>query len=215
MHLELDEQGGLVLVAPRHWSQAMIRKTVLQNSQRISRFMARAAEQTLAPLAYADGASHLYLGQQVTLQLQQTGWSDDGTAANGQSLNLTTSSVEPEAIKSALQQYYRRQAIRIFGERLSVIALRADWVGEADIPLTVRRMKRTWGNCSSSGKIKLNVHLIKAPLEIIDSVIAHELCHLKEMNHSQRFYALLQHLNPHWQQHRDTLRTNGFRYLHE
>ena len=74
-------------------------------------------------------------------------------------------------------------------------------------------MKRTWGNCSSGGVIKLNTHLIKAPLLIIDSVIAHELCHLEEMNHSKAFYALLERLNPHWRQNRAWLRSEGNNYL--
>jgi hypothetical protein len=74
-------------------------------------------------------------------------------------------------------------------------------------------MKRTWGNCSSKGVIKLNTHMVKAPVVIIDSVIAHELCHLEEMNHGKRFYELLESLNPNWQQDRARLRSEGFVYL--
>jgi predicted metal-dependent hydrolase len=74
-------------------------------------------------------------------------------------------------------------------------------------------MKRTWGNCSAKGVIKLNTHLVKAPMFIIDSVIAHELCHLEEMNHGRAFYALLQGLNPHWRRDRARLRLEGHAYL--
>ena len=81
------------------------------------------------------------------------------------------------------------------------------------LELQVRRMRRTWGNCSSRGLIKLNVHLVKAPLQLIDSVIAHELCHLQEMHHGRAFYALLEGLNPDWRSHRTRLRTQGARYL--
>jgi hypothetical protein len=61
--------------------------------------------------------------------------------------------------------------------------------------------------------IKLNTHLIKAPLALIDSVIAHELCHLEEMNHGRAFYRLLENLNPNWYQDRTRLRAEGFIYL--
>lgn len=93
------------------------------------------------------------------------------------------------------------------------MAQKTAWAKDKPIPLSVRRMKRTWGNCSSKGVIKLNTHLIKAPLPMIDSVIAHELCHLEEMNHSRAFYALLENLNPDWRQHRKKLRSEGYKYL--
>jgi predicted metal-dependent hydrolase len=59
-------------------------------------------------------------------------------------------------------------------------------------------MKSRWGSCSTSGSIRLNSQLIKTPLACIDYVILHELCHIAEMNHSQRFYHLLDQVMPEW-----------------
>jgi predicted metal-dependent hydrolase len=61
-------------------------------------------------------------------------------------------------------------------------------------------MKKQWGSCSPRGNILLNPHLVKAPRECIDYVILHELCHLKEHNHSPEFYRLLNQLMPDWKQ---------------
>ena len=215
LHLELDECGGLVIVAPKHWSDTLIRKTIAQNTDKISRFMARATRQQLDPLAYASSASHLYLGELYSLALGERDPQDSQPQHSENVLNLPVSDNDPEAIKTALQYWYRQRAALVFGERLTLIAARTSWANGIDIPLSIRRMKRTWGNCSSSGKIKLNVHLVKAPIEIVDSVIAHELCHLKEMNHSKRFYALLETINPDWRNHRFILRADGHRYLQE
>lgn len=215
LHLELDENGGLVIVAPRNWSKALIRKTVAQNDRQIARFLQRAKQRQAAPLQYADGGLHLYLGQPYALAVQ-------GADSNSVCMHTSESRIvagvrknDPESVKTALQQWYRQQSLQVFSQRLKLVSRRAPWTRHIDVPLSVRRMKRTWGNCSSRGAVKLNVHLLKAPLEIVDSVVAHELCHLEEMNHGKRFYALLDRLNPDWQVQRAFLRTNGFRYLQE
>lgn len=59
-------------------------------------------------------------------------------------------------------------------------------------------MKAQWGSCSPGGSFLLNPHLVKVPAECIDYVILHELCHLEEHNHSQRFYDLLGYAMPRW-----------------
>jgi hypothetical protein len=61
-------------------------------------------------------------------------------------------------------------------------------------------MQKQWGSCSPQGHILLNPHLVKAPRECIDYVIIHELCHLKEHNHSPEFYRLLCLQMPDWKQ---------------
>ena len=131
----------------------------------------------------------------------------------GQEIRVVARKGNAEDIQSILHGWYRQQAHGVFIERLNIIAQRADWTRHRSIPLKLRKMKRSWGNCSASGVIKLNTHLVKAPLVIIDSVIAHELCHLREMNHGKSFYELLQSLNPNWQRDRLRLRADGNTYL--
>jgi len=128
-------------------------------------------------------------------------------------IRIYTSQHHQDRLRVLLQDWYQKRARKILTERLQMIADKADWVGDQSVPLKLRRMKRTWGNCSSRGIIKLNTHLIKAPLKFIDSVIAHELCHLQEMNHGKAFYALLEHLNPSWRDDRSRLHSEGNRYL--
>jgi predicted metal-dependent hydrolase len=59
-------------------------------------------------------------------------------------------------------------------------------------------MEHQWGSCSPAGSINLNPALIRAPRHCIDYVLLHEICHLKEHNHSKRFYALLEMHSPQW-----------------
>ena len=213
LHMELNENGGLVIVAPRHWSEAHIRETLARNISRVERFLVTARERQLQPLLYTEGELHLYLGESYPLVIEPAYRQKNSVVFSGNEIRVCTSQKDTESIRKELQGWYLRQARKVFSARLKEVSSRADWVGDRSIPLKLRRMKRTWGNCSSKGVIKLNTHLVKAPISVLDSVIAHELCHLEEMNHGRAFYALLGRLNPNWREDRARLRSEGNRYL--
>jgi predicted metal-dependent hydrolase len=213
LHMELDEHGGLVVVAPRHWTKAHIGATLSLNTSRIERFLISARQRQLEPLRFTSGELHFYLGERYHLAVHTGVARKPAVHFTGQEIRVVTRMTDPESVRKALQAWYHRQALKILDSRLQAIASRADWVNNRPIPLKLRKMKRTWGNCSSKGLIKLNTHLIKAPLSVIDSVIAHELCHLREMNHGRAFYALLERLNPKWREDRARLRSEGNGYL--
>jgi len=210
--MEIDEHGGLVVVAPRHWSKAYISGTLTQNISRVKRFLIRARQRQLQPLLYTSGELHLYLGERYPLVINPGPGLKSSVLFSGHEIRINTRHHDPVRIRNALSNWYLKQARKVFGERLQFVSARADWVSDRSILLKLRKMKRTWGNCSSVGVIKLNTHLIKAPLPVLDSVIAHELCHLKEMNHGKAFYALLEQLNPNWRADRVRLRSEGNLY---
>jgi predicted metal-dependent hydrolase len=213
LHLELDEHGDLVVVAPGHWSKRHINATLMQNTSKVQRFLATAQQNRLAPLQYTAGETHLYMGEHYPLAISIIEAGKKRADLSVGEIRIQTDGLQRENIQRQLQDWYRQQAFIVFSERLQEIASGVSWARDRTIPLKLRRMKRTWGNCSSSGLIKLNTHLIKAPLKVIDSVIAHELCHLQEMNHGRAFYRLLEHLNPDWRQDRTRLRAEGIAYL--
>lgn len=211
LHMELDESGGLVVVAPAHWSKKFIAATVVRNIPRVERFLTGARARHKKPLRYINGEQHLYLGESYSLVAHV------GLKRKNQ-VEIMEGEIHvwvlmPTKIQTTIQNWYSSQARVIFQARLAEVSRHAPWVQQREIQLKPRRMKRTWGNCSLSGLIKLNTHLIKAPVAVIDSVIAHELCHLEEMNHSPKFYTLLERLNPGWRQDRASLRSEGATYL--
>ena len=213
LHLELDEQGGLIVVAPRHWSKRYIHTTMTQNILRVEKFLANSRVRKIMPLQYITGEKQLYLGEEYPLSVHIVAEKKAQVVLINDEIRVNTPSSQADKIQIVLQNWYLCRARIVFSERLSDIAQRAPWVRGKDVPLKLRRMKRTWGNCSSRGVIKLNTHLVKAPINIIDSVIAHELCHLEEMNHGAAFYALLENLNPDWRQDKARLKSEGFTYL--
>ena len=75
--------------------------------------------------------------------------------------------------------------------------------------ITIRNQRSRWGSCSSKGNLNFNCMLMLAPPEVIDSVVVHELCHRKEMNHSDRFYAEVLRVFPEYWKHHQWLKDNG------
>ena len=75
--------------------------------------------------------------------------------------------------------------------------------------ITIRTQKTRWGSCSAKGNLNFNCLLMITPPEVIDSVVVHELCHLLEMNHSDRFYAHVQSVFPDYRRYHSWLRKNG------
>ena len=75
--------------------------------------------------------------------------------------------------------------------------------------VTIRCQKTRWGSCSAKKNLNFNCLLMLAPAEVIDSVVAHEVCHLKEMNHGARFYALVREIFPDYDRCNRWLKDNG------
>jgi predicted metal-dependent hydrolase len=149
---------------------------------------------------YFIGQQHPYLGNKYPLHITSA------TRASAQLIGAVLhvnvrDSGSPEAIERVLEQWYRSKALTVFNERLQYCySLFPDLFREQySMPtLTLRKMRRRWGSCSSKGEITLNVHLIKAPLHCIDYVAVHELCHLAVFNHSPAFYRLMTIVMPDW-----------------
>ncbi len=75
--------------------------------------------------------------------------------------------------------------------------------------ITIRMQKSRWGSCSAQGNLNFNCLLMRAPDEIIDYVVVHELCHRKEMNHSPKFWAEVEKILPDYKERRKWLKTHG------
>ncbi|HET7776804.1 MAG TPA: SprT family zinc-dependent metalloprotease [Azospira sp.] len=102
-----------------------------------------------------------------------------------------------------LERALKERARALFAERLD---LYAQALGVPRPPLALSSARTRWGSCSRISGIRLNWRLIHFPLPVIDYVVAHELAHLKEMNHSPRFWSVVEHLYPDYRQARAELK---------
>ncbi len=89
------------------------------------------------------------------------------------------------------------------------VAFYANKIGVKYGRITIRNQTTRWGSCSSKGNLNFNCLLMLCPDQVIDSVVVHELCHIKEMNHSEKFYAEVRRAFPEYDKWNRWLKDNG------
>ncbi|EAB7163823.1 M48 family metallopeptidase [Salmonella enterica] len=152
----------------------------------------------ITPRKYISGESHYYLGKQYLLKVIEEPAEVQRVKMLRGKLEVTLRQKSPEKVRQLLIDWYKTRAKNVFAKRLEAMLEQALWVN-APPPLRVLTMQTQWGSCSPSGRLTLNPNLVKAPRECIDYVILHELCHLAEHNHSERFYRLMGQVMPEWE----------------
>ncbi len=85
----------------------------------------------------------------------------------------------------------------------------ADLIGTSYGRITIRKQVSRWGSCSGKGNLNFNCLLVLCPAEVLDYVVIHELCHRREMNHSQNFWRLVAQFCPDYKEHKKWLKENG------
>lgn len=126
--------------------------------------------------------------------------------------HLNRAEQEQRAAETAgiLTEEERKNLIREAKKRIPErVAYYADLAGVTYGRISIRCQKTRWGSCSSKGNLNFNCLLMLTPPEVIDSVVVHELCHRKEMNHSRRFYEEVLRLYPDYRKWNAWLRKNG------
>ena len=216
IHLEINKEGDLRVIAPKRMSRRAIHKTLQQRAGHVARFLikARARQRDLPEYLYTSGEKHLFMGRPYPLDILECNGKRGTVSLVDECIQLMVPDPTPDSIKTRLENWYRQRAQQYFAERLAVYSQAAPWAEGELPPMRLRRMKRTWGSCSSKGVITLNPHLVKAPAECIDYVIAHEVCHLREHNHGKAFYALQERLYPGWREAKALLGDKGHIFLH-
>lgn len=156
------------------------------------------------PRQYISGESHYYLGRQYMLKVDvQLDQKPQVKLLRGR-LEVTVKERNPNKVKELLTLWYKTRAKEVFKRRLIAVMDKTLWVKEMP-PIRILTMQTQWGSCSPNGLLTINPHLVKAPRECIDYVILHELCHLVEHNHSDKFYRLMSQVMPQWERAKEQL----------
>ncbi|WP_431100350.1 M48 family metallopeptidase [Roseateles noduli] len=212
-------EDGLRVSAPKWVPLGDIDKALQQKGEWILRKLVeqreRARRTQAARVHWGDGCSLPYLGEPliVVLDPSQTGARLDEGQADPQPTLATVprrmlylglpQDATPDQIRDTVQAWLQRQARQRFEQRCRHFA------GPLGVTMTGLRLSSAqtrWGSASADGMIRLNWRLIHFSPALIDYVVAHELAHLKEMNHSPRFWAVVRSVFPDYELARDRLK---------
>ena len=210
--LSIDHRG-LRVGAPSRASLREVESLILQHgewvAQKLDEWRTRRRPE---PLQIVDGLRLPLLGTPLEIQLSSGSnrvlWSPPEEAALPKlTLFLRSPTDAPRILEKALRERSRL----LFAERL---AHYAELLGVATPPLTLSAARTRWGSCSLKSGIRLNWRLIHFPPQLVDYVVAHELSHLREMNHSPRFWSVVGQLCPDWRRLRLELRQQARQIPH-
>jgi len=198
--------GAVMVRAPRDAREDDVVARVARRARwilRQQRYFAQFQPRT-PPRRYVGGETHLYLGRQYRLAVEE-GDVDDVRLIAGWFRVTVAGDPSPERVQTLLVAWYTEKARHRLAERLDVCWQRFPAAGLKRPMLSLRRMRTRWGSMSAAGTLSLRPDLVRAPRECIDYVIIHELCHLVHADHGPEFRALLERVLPDWEQRKHRL----------
>lgn len=205
--IQVHPDSRVIVRAPLGTSMTIIEPFVLQRATWVQKHQLRFRENPIlmpSRRCYADGEIYYYLGHKYHLRIVQA--VKEGVQLEEESLVVRVANLtESSRIVLLIDRWYRKEAKQVFADRLAACFPMVEWMGVEYPAMTIRDMKSRWGSCSARQKISLNLKLIQVAEELIDYVILHELCHLKELNHSPAFYGLMDKILPDWRELRKRL----------
>ena len=190
----------VVVSAPNSATNSEVIAATQKRSRWITQQLRAFREQSeyIIPRRYVSGESHYYLGKQYQLKVIEDSRLPQGVKLLRGKIEVNVRNKSAQKVQQLLNEWYRQRAKIVFAKRLDIVLEQALWVQQRP-DFRILSMQTQWGSCSPHGRLTLNPYLVKAPSECIDYVILHELCHIAEHNHSERFFQLLGQVMPNWQ----------------
>lgn len=191
LSIQIDSLGFITVKAPNATSDAIIIRAVEHHGKRILEKLNVLAEARNKPKTreYQDQGKFLHLGKEYFLhELIDTGELDE------------------EELKKNLKKFYFTSCKKIIGERIKIYQNQLKVKPKS---IEVEESTTKWGSCSSSKKLTFNYRLAMAPIDVIDYVIIHELCHLHHMNHDRSFWRRVGSIMPDYKEKEEYLARHG------
>lgn len=209
--ISIDKTGAITVTGPYGVSETSIKGLLEKKASWILDKLAAieaGAAGSGSPRAFIDGEGYPYMGKIYKLKLIEDRLLKIPVVGLGEnSLEIYHKAAEkPEKLKAVLKQWYVAQFAKQLESKVTAYSKK---MGVSPGRVSIREQRTRWGSCSSRGNLNFNWKLVMAPVEVLDYVVIHELCHMKELNHSSNFWALVGKVCPDYKNYRKWLKENG------
>ncbi len=202
--ISVAPNGTLRASLPPYAPLFMLKRLVKSSRRQLRQMLEQSAPVPALQNGMQIGKSHkLVVGKSIRTSVRRTGQSV--VVALGPGTTLDDPQVKRQ-VHDATISALRVEAKSYLPKRLAYLAAQLGYQYER---VRFSHAGTRWGSCSTTGTISLNIALMSLPFELIDYVIVHELCHTKQMNHSQAFWQLVESADPLYRQHRKTLKSHS------
>ncbi len=185
--------SGLVIHAPKRISQSHLESIIALKADWIRKKLTSLTANKIPAMQWRHGEQLLLLGNAITLAVEHNVRSKAIEYEPGVLQLAMPNHNDQTLVARKVVQWYKKQALTDFARRLEIFSTK---LGVALPTLLLSNAKTRWGSCNSKKEVRLNWRLLQAPPHIVNYVICHELAHLKEMNHSARFWAVVASIYP-------------------
>ncbi|MBR4554718.1 MAG: M48 family metallopeptidase [Ruminococcus sp.] len=189
------KNGRVVLKLPFGADEKRGEQFLIRKADWVMKSMKVTQTEAVRPVSFSEGERFTLAGKEYVICCEQAERYRPPSFEDGRLVIAVCGSYDEKYVTSQAQKAVYSEALRIIGseaERLCALT------GLRPAKLTVKRMTASWGRCSSGGNISINLNVIYFPLDCIDYVIIHELCHLRHMDHSKDFWGLVSKWCPDW-----------------
>jgi predicted metal-dependent hydrolase len=200
--LTLRRDGTAVATIPARGSEREARRFVEQHQEWLERARARQRNRPRAAEIWTIGTRVLWRGELTEIRIAVAG--DKPKACLGADV-FRVARLDGDLRPTLEAHFARRAKVELPARTWELAAV----TGVAVTHVTVRNQRSRWGSCSSNGTISLNWRLVQTPEFVRDYIIYHELMHLREMNHSERFWARVEEVCPGWREAERWIKRNG------
>ncbi|MFZ7119587.1 MAG: M48 family metallopeptidase [Eubacteriaceae bacterium] len=210
MEIKVGPPNNITVISPKGLTQESIMKMVEKKKNWIIKKLdlVENIETRTGNKEITEDEIFLYLGNAYNLKLvEDCDVKKIKISSASENLYVRYANFDKAKLKGAIELWYREMGQKIISERVS---LYQKYFNILPKKIQIKEQKRRWGSCTSDNKLLFNWRIIMAPLEVIDYIVVHEICHMIEKNHSKNYWNLVRLIMPNYKEYKKWLKENGY-----